>query len=694
MKYRGVLAIGVVLYLFPFRGIAQDDSIHVHFHGTNTLVGQYASMQGVGQEIPASWYRNDLKMTLTVYDVPVSATFFITSMQSDYRQSINNFRIYLDVAALMKNKNISAGKGLVTSSVAKIESAKGELENSKNLLSSSILDEVKNQDILQKEMNKAKEKLDSSTSNEHQEIERARAKYDSLRTKVVAAQAKIEQGKAKLAEAESSLKKLSSKLDQARSIAASPDLAKNGEAAAKKLAMSKMGRFLSNFTTLEIGKCRPNYTELTLKGISVSGVNIEFNPAWFYVAFSTGKVKRSIVTSLNAEPTYRQDLVFGKLGFGRKKGTHFYFTYMEVKDKAGSQPDGIGINAAGLDTLGVKPQANFILGTDFRLALFKKKFTVDAEAGIAMFTRDTRSPELDMENSDVPAWLRKLVQPKMSSSADYAYDVKSTLTLKTTTVSLGVRRVGAGYITLGNPNLINDRFSLEGKIDQSIAKSQVTLSAWYRQSHDNLINWKTGCTKTVNLGIIAGFHFRKLPYLQLSYTPYFQKTAEENNKLENNVEVISATTGYNYKIGKMRANTMFSFFYQGTSTILDSLTMKSENQTYSFNQDLAFKIPLSLGAGVSFSRFEYGTSTQNTFQFTVSGTYGAFKNKWQNSLGVKYANQDYEQNKLGFFLNSRVHLWKMVDLEIRVENNAFHDILFAVNNYSEWIVQSTLAFRW
>ncbi len=59
-----------MLFISPVIVMGQQDTSHVQFHGTNTLIGQYSNMQGIGSEIPPSFYRNDIKMTLTVYDIP------------------------------------------------------------------------------------------------------------------------------------------------------------------------------------------------------------------------------------------------------------------------------------------------------------------------------------------------------------------------------------------------------------------------------------------------------------------------------------------------------------------------------------------------------------------------------------------------------------------------------------------------
>ncbi|MDP1623162.1 MAG: hypothetical protein Q8M08_12580 [Bacteroidales bacterium] len=672
----------------------QVDSSHIHFHGTNTLLGQYSNMQGVGSEIPPSFYRNDLRMTLTVYDVPVSASFFLTSMQRDYRQSINNFRIYLDVAALAKTKKLADAKGLVTSSVGKLESAKGELENYKNLLNTADLDNVKNLGVIQKEYDKAKGELMDATSKGQEAYDKAKTKYDDLKGKLASAQSKLEDGKAKLAAAEASLNKITAQLEQAQSLVKSPDLAKKGETYVKGAGMSKMGRFLTNFSALEIGKCRPNYSELTLKGIPVSGANIEFTPGLFYVAFAMGEVKRSISPSATTVPSFKQSLIFGKMGVGRKKESHLYFAFLKVEEKVNSLPADVGLDTLHQDTLYLNPRANFILGTEAKLALFKKKFTIEGEVAASMLTRDTQSPEPDPTNSDVPKWVNDIFKPNVSSTVDYAYDVKSTLNLKTTMISLGFKTVGPGYVSLGNPNLVNDKVTWEGRIEQTLVKNQVSLSAYYRQSHDNLVNWKTSATRSIAYGITAGIRLPKLPYLIFSYTPYFQNTKSEAFDLKNSVRVITASAGYNYKIGILRSNTTFSFFYQGTEIILDTIGTKSKNLSYTFNEELSFKIPLSIAAGVSFNEFEYAGTARNIFLLTISGTYGMFKNKWQNTFGVKYTSQDYNQDKLGFFLNSRVQLWKMTDLELQLEKNTFKDNIRCTQNYNQFIARLTFIFKW
>ena len=563
----------IVCLLFPLSLLAQDSITSIKFSGSNRIYGQYANRQGTNSQIPASFWRNDLNMTLTVYGIPISSSFFITSEQSDYRQSINNFRIYFDLKAMAKNKAKAFAK------------------------------------------NKAK-----GLANE-------KAPW----------------------------------------------------------AM----RFLSNFSTLEIGKCRPNYSNLTLKGISVSGVNIEFTPGKFYAAFSTGKVKRPIKSSGIIKPTYKQKLLFGKIGVGKKRETHLYLTFMQVEDELNSLPA-----SPEIDTLNIKPQSNFVLGTEGKLSLFKKKFTIEGEAAVSLHTRDTRSPALLEEDTEVPSWLSGFFKPNASSSIDYAYKVKSTLKLKTTKLSGGVKMTGAGFTTLGNPNLVNDRLAYDGRITQTFAKKKISFSVYFRQYKDNLIDWKESTTTTTAYGITAGLRFKKIPYLQISYTPNFQKTDSDSLKMENSVNVFSAVTGYNYPIGNLKSSSSFNYFYQNTETLMDTITNLSKTQTYTLNEVITFKIPLSIAAAVSYSKSEFSSNKRDIITSTLSGTHRAFKKKWKNTLGVKYSNQIDEQKKVRLFCNSRIKLWKGGDLDIRLEETIFRDKTQLINNYDEFVLKASLSMRW
>ena len=240
-------------------------------------------------------------MTLTLYGIPISSSFFLTSEQQNFRQSIDNFRFYLDVAALKRTALEKATVVVKSMIPAKLLKIKDDLTKSTDILNTSLLKNTSLRDQAQVEYDKAKKQFADSASLTNQDLlQKAKLKLDT-------AIAKVEEIKAKLQLIKTRLEQADAAIEKAKSLAESPNLLKSGEEKAKGMAMSKFGRFLSIFTTLEIGKCRPNYSELTLKGIAVSGVNIEMNPGLFYAAFSMGKVKRAVEPQENSTPAYKQD---------------------------------------------------------------------------------------------------------------------------------------------------------------------------------------------------------------------------------------------------------------------------------------------------------------------------------------------------------------------------------------------------
>ena len=54
-----------------------------------------------------------------------------------------------------------------------------------------------------------------------------------------------------------------------------------------------MIRFLSNFSRIEAGKVRPFYSDFTLKGVSISGVNVELTNKYVYAAYASGRLLKA-----------------------------------------------------------------------------------------------------------------------------------------------------------------------------------------------------------------------------------------------------------------------------------------------------------------------------------------------------------------------------------------------------------------
>ena len=80
-------------------------------------------------------------------------------------------------------------------------------------------------------------------------------------------------------------------------------------------------KVLMSINTLGIGTNYPSYTDYTLKGVPVTGINVEIYPSLFYAAFAASRNQRGIDNI-----AFQCSLYAGRLGIGKKEGTHFFFT--------------------------------------------------------------------------------------------------------------------------------------------------------------------------------------------------------------------------------------------------------------------------------------------------------------------------------------------------------------------------------
>ncbi|HMK24709.1 MAG TPA: hypothetical protein VK483_01675, partial [Chitinophagaceae bacterium] len=89
---------------------------------------------------------------------------------------------------------------------------------------------------------------------------------------------------------------------------------------------------LTAIRSVGIGRTWVDYSELTVKNISLTGINIEANPGNFYVAAAAGRINyrfRDFVSKNANQP--KQSLYLIRLGIGKKEGNNFILTWYDGK---------------------------------------------------------------------------------------------------------------------------------------------------------------------------------------------------------------------------------------------------------------------------------------------------------------------------------------------------------------------------
>ncbi|MFY0255154.1 hypothetical protein ACDQ55_14495 [Chitinophaga sp. 30R24] len=79
-----------------------------------------------------------------------------------------------------------------------------------------------------------------------------------------------------------------------------------------------------------IGRTMADYSELTAKNISITGVQLEYNPSW-YLAVATGVVDYQFRNFIVREQRSPQYLSLVRAGWGMREGNHVFVTYYTGK---------------------------------------------------------------------------------------------------------------------------------------------------------------------------------------------------------------------------------------------------------------------------------------------------------------------------------------------------------------------------
>jgi len=441
-------------------------------------------------------------------------------------------------------------------------------------------------------------------------------------------------------------------------------------------------KFISYFRTFGVGTSYPDYTPLTVSGIPLTGVNVEFNPGLFYIAIGGFKNQKPIDNT-----AFRRDFFSGRIGIGQKDRSHFYLTALYAKDD---------VNSIKIDSLNttLTPKANYLFGIEGKLNLFRQKLTLEGEIAGAMLTRDTR--DADLENKSIPDWVKNLVHPKISSSVDYSYSVRGIFNdIKSgTKITAGVKMIGPGYTSLGVPNLAKDKLEVKSKIEKKFINNQISLSSeltWFR---DNLIKWKKYTTQVTRLGFSASIRLKGIPTINLMFAPLFMKNDAvlTADKLDNKSYTGSLITGYSYRLKDMNMFSSLSYLLNSASDIESATSQNTSVHNLLFSQNVSFGFPLNLSTsfGISFGNYPSDYSRIASADFSMDYTLFDIQNAFIG-FGTSYEKDKNKKNT--FYIGTSLWYKEYINFEIRAEKTLYHSWINSSTNYDEFIFKGIITSR-
>ncbi len=467
----------------------------------------------------------------------------------------------------------------------------------------------------------------------------------------------------------------------------------NIESKYKDDIQSKMSfplKLFSNFQNLGIGTNYPNYTDYTVSGVALTGVNIEYNPGIFYIALAGPMNNRAIENK-----TFERNVYSGRLGVGKKDDSHLFFTMMYAKDYENS----ITVDS---NNQTLTPKSNYVFSTEGKLSLLKNKIKLEGEIGGSLFTDDLNAA--DVETDVVPQFVLDFFQPKVSSRVDYFYKGVVSFTNEKTNSEFkaGVLMVGPGYLSLGSPSKSNDKLEFQVSASQKLFNNQMTAKVSFKNGRDNLLTgYKTYTTKNSLININLSMRFKKYPTISINYYPVFLKNdaIDELAILDNVNQNMSIAASYHFKLRGINNNTSVIFSWN------DAKTYKSFNNSYNWGlnivNSMSFKIPLTITTGFGLQRFGIteqitrGTETirlmnpSDTYTLDINCGYTFFE-VLQNSIGLNFTSTPNLNRNISAYISYVAKFLKYFNIDTRLENTIYDDYKDTTFNHEDIIFKAIL----
>ena len=614
----------------------------INFSGSAKLETQTARREGFNSEVPERFTNLEIYPVLTIYGLPFSSNILLSSQQQPSKQSMNSFGLNFDLKTFQSNL------------LERVSAKADELAKSEELGLAELNDNLEKLDALKIQLKALEENPVNS-----EEI-------DSLKSNLAA----LEEANKMMGSAEEMKSKIESMRD--------PENLK--ESLDEFDLLSGTEKIFMSVQTIGFGINYPDYTPHTLRGVPVNGINIEINPAFFYLAFAGTANQKGIENT-----AYRRNLFAGRFGVGAKDESHFHFTGLYAKDDEHSI-------VVGTDNLSLTPKANYLFGIEGKLALFDDDLTLEGEAVGSMLTRDVRSA--DLENDAIPKFIKNLVHPKISSSVDFMYAAKASYSLEETStkISMGMKMIGPGFTSLGVPNLRTDYFGYEGKLDQKFMKRRISLSTSFKNQRDNLIDWKSYTTTTTSVNVNLGLRFPNLPSLNFIYSPYFQKnnTSEPAKIVDNKTSLLSVMTSYSYPIMEFQSSTNLSFSLQQTKTFSGIADFSTDN--FMVTQTATFITPLTFAGTFGIIHLKPAGDYSRITTFDLSASFPIFEIV-QSTLGFRIALEKDKNKKFGLYGGASVSILDNYMFDVSVEQSTYSEWNF-LTEYSDLVLRATIQAAW
>ena len=679
----------------------EEATKHINFSGYSEAGYFYSSHKAYNQGMPQNYGWGLFEPNIGLYGLPFYGRVLLSSEESNTAQNINTFSFNFDAATFRSNLQNRAIK-ILEEKQNKIED--GFTKRKKSLKELSNINKVLDNTEVQKELgfiSKADSirKVLADTTLSIQEADSLKGLLTDLYN-----YERKKKAYENLLQKKKHLDSLSNKFSVYDTLpdAGEIDYKSLRDVKGLKSQLSSLGslsraeRYFMSVNNFFVGTGFPDYSMFTLQGQPVNGISAEVEPGIFYVGATYGKLKRSVISPDTVRSSYERKITAGGVGMGNINKNYFRFYFLNAEDDPSSLP------LENIASVYYRPQSNQVISVSGSYQLIKDKLSLNAELAGSQLNRDIDAPDYaDMFLDTLPVvnpgnsqqWLLNIFQQKqidLYSATDYAYNIglHSHLSSGRTTINTNIKRIGPYYESFGLPFLYKDMKTYELQFGQSLLKNVVNITLGGNYSHNKLSRSSAFASSLMNGNANIMIKIPKIPYFNISYKPLFLT----NDSMSYGNNIISASSGYNYKSKNINHNTVVSYLHCSSATDLDVLKFKSDY--YMLNHYAVFGSNISANLSVAYNTVAMSDSVGENYIFSGAGSFILFK-KMSNTLGANYRVNNNE-NKLGFYYDISIKFARYFTFNLRAENNTYDYLLYNpyIKNYQEMTVKALIVARW
>lgn len=434
---------------------------------------------------------------------------------------------------------------------------------------------------------------------------------------------------------------------------------------------------ISNWLTLHAGYFSTQFSELTFGDLRMLGGGFELTPGNFRAKAVYGRTRHQIEPNrVSYSPeVYKQNAYAASIGYGDLSKTYFNINLFHAID------DSTLVTA---DSLSITPNENLVSSFDFGIR-FGKFVSLRAEAGVSLFSMNTRSQRVD----DIPV-PELLFTPNYSTCVDGAAKADLSITpSRYWSIMISSKYIGPGFTTLGYALMPNDLMEFTISPRLRLLKNKLNIRSKVGVRYNNLRDNKMATTNRLTAMLAANWQITKNFGLDLNYNKNQIESLHKNDtlRLSNVFNSYSIAPRFNFEAFGGTNNLMLNYSFQDVSdkNVYTSAISDNNTNTATLVHALSQASSLTVTSTLLYNQTIMGGFSSRIVHFNETVGYRFLKKKLNTSfsLGANFVNVTENSTQLVFRLNTSYSFNKFGTFGFFITNNSFRETATIARNYNE-----------